>query len=88
MKIIVDAMRGQWNNGRKRSLMAAEEFGVEICLVGKADEILQVLRDEGIMRFSMESRSPMLPRPLNGRGGRSRRKNQGLFYNRRPETAR
>ena len=49
MKIIVDAMGG--DNGTstvvKGALMAAEEFGVEICLVGKADEILQVLRDEG-----------------------------------------
>ena len=49
MKIIVDAMGG--DNGTatavKGALLAAEEFGIDICLVGKADEILQALRDEG-----------------------------------------
>jgi glycerol-3-phosphate acyltransferase PlsX len=49
MKIIVDAMGG--DNAPEAivrgALMAAEEFKVDICLVGKGDEILKVIRDEG-----------------------------------------
>lgn len=49
MKIIVDVMGG--DNGSssfvKGALMAAEEFNVGICLVGRGDEILEALRDEG-----------------------------------------
>lgn len=49
MKIIVDAMGGD-NAPRaivQGALMATKEFGVDICLVGKGDVILEILRDEG-----------------------------------------
>jgi glycerol-3-phosphate acyltransferase PlsX len=49
MKIIVDAMGGDNAPGAivRGALMAAEEFKVDICLIGKGEEILEVLRDEG-----------------------------------------
>lgn len=50
MKIIVDAMGGD-NAPReivKGAILAVREFGVEIILVGRAEDILQVLKDEGI----------------------------------------
>ncbi len=49
MKIIVDAMGGDNGPGTvvKGAVMAAEEFGIKICLVGRAEYILQALRDEG-----------------------------------------
>jgi len=49
MKIIVDAMGGDNAPGAivSGALMAAEEFQVDICLIGKGDEILKALRDEG-----------------------------------------
>lgn len=50
MKIIVDAMGGDNAPSAivKGALLAAKEFGVEIILVGPAERILQVLKDEGI----------------------------------------
>jgi len=49
MKIIVDAMGGDNAPGAivRGALMAAEEFRIDICLIGKGDEILEALRDEG-----------------------------------------
>ncbi len=50
MKIIVDAMGGDNAPSAivKGALLAAQEFGVEIILVGPVERILQVLKDEGI----------------------------------------
>lgn len=49
MKIIVDAMGGDNAPAAvvRGALMAAEEFKVDLCLVGKGDAILEVIRDEG-----------------------------------------
>ncbi len=50
MKIIVDAMGGDHAPAEivKGALMAQKEFGVEILLVGKTEEILKCLEEEGI----------------------------------------
>jgi glycerol-3-phosphate acyltransferase PlsX len=49
MKIIVDVMGGDNGPGVfvNGALMAAKEFNVSVCLVGRGEEILQELRDEG-----------------------------------------
>ncbi|MDR1116876.1 MAG: phosphate acyltransferase PlsX [Oscillospiraceae bacterium] len=49
MKIIVDAMGGDNAPGSAviGTIMAAEEFGVEACLVGKGEKILEVIHENG-----------------------------------------
>ena len=50
MKIIIDAMGGDHAPGEivQGALDAAKEFNVEITLVGRGEEILKVLKDNGI----------------------------------------
>ena len=50
MRIIVDAMGGDNAPAApvRGALEAAKEYGVEIILVGRGEEILQVLRDDGV----------------------------------------
>lgn len=49
MKIIVDAMGGDHAPAEivRGALLAAKEFELDICLVGRGDLILEVIRDEG-----------------------------------------
>lgn len=56
MKIVVDAMGGDYAPSEiiKGSLRAAEEFGVDIILTGRGDEILKCFEALGIHELPKE----------------------------------